>query len=143
MKIERDLTSGKLPNLTPPGPFEDIQGPSAGNKLEYQTIGYQEFAPEVATVAEVRRFVRQVLDGQGFDRQSVTTCELIADELATNAVTYAGTFYSVVVELSDVSVRIAVRDNSRELPALQERIVDAESGRGLSVVSETSTNLGC
>ena len=69
-------------------------------------------------------------------------CELIADELATNALTYTGSFYSVVVEQSDESVRIGVRDDSRILPVLRESTADSESGHGLRIVSETSSHWG-
>ena len=101
---------------------------------DFQTIGYEEFTPNVESLAEVRRFVRRILEEQGLKEESVARCELIADELATNALTYTGSFYSVVVEQSEASVRIGVRDDSRILPVLRESTVDSESGRGLRIV---------
>ena len=83
------------------------------------------------------------MEKQGFKQDSVTECELIADELATNALRYAGSSsYSVVVEQSAASVRIGVRDDSRTLPVLRDVDVDSESGRGLRIVSETSDEWG-
>lgn len=109
---------------------------------DFQTLGYQEFTPDASSVAEVRRFVRRTLEDNGLMEEFVNECELIADELATNAFRYAGSFYSVVVEQSDANIRIGVRDDSRILPVLRDAAVDSESGRGLRIVSETSHDWG-
>jgi anti-sigma regulatory factor (Ser/Thr protein kinase) len=145
MKNEPD-PGGPFANLTSSiglrGERGDEPQPSSEADLSFETIGYEEFAPDVTTVAEVRQFVRQILENHGFNSQSVFACELIADELATNALKYSGMFYSVAIELSNVSVRIAVRDDSRVLPALREYAIDTDEGRGLSIVSKTSTDWG-
>jgi hypothetical protein len=128
--------------LTPLGGFSDSRMDAAETVPDFQTIGYEEFTPNVESLAEVRRFVRRILKEQGLKEESVARCELIADELATNALTYTGSFYSVVVEQSEASVRIGVRDDSRILPVLRESTVDSESGRGLRIVCETSSHWG-
>jgi anti-sigma regulatory factor (Ser/Thr protein kinase) len=136
------LTDESSAQVTALGGLSDSHVAAAEAASDFQTIGYEEFTPNVASVAEVRRFVRRVLEEQGMKEESVTGCELIADELATNALTYTGSFYSVVVEQSEASVRIGVRDDSRILPVLRESTADSESGHGLRVVSETSSRWG-
>jgi hypothetical protein len=132
MEREPVQTDQSSSQVTPLG-FSDSRVAAVEAAPYFQTIGYEEFTPNVASLAEVRRFVRRVLEEQGLKEEPVAECELIADELATNAITYAGSFYSVVVEQSAASVRIGVRDDSRILPA---------SGRGLRIVSETSSHWG-
>lgn len=109
---------------------------------DFETIGYEEFSPDAESVAEVRRFVRRVLQELGLKEESVTGGELIADELATNALTHTASFYSVLVEHSETKVRIGIRDDSRILPVLRVSTPDSESGRGLRIVSETSSHWG-
>ncbi len=120
---------------------EPVQ-PSADLAVEFETIGYEEFTPEVASVAEVRRFVRRLLQKLDLEEDFISGCELIADELATNALTHTGSFYGVLVEHSGASIRIGVRDDSRVLPVLRETIATSESGHGLHIVSETSNQWG-
>jgi anti-sigma regulatory factor (Ser/Thr protein kinase) len=122
--------------------FAIMRGTGGETSSDFQTVGYEEFSPNVDSIAEVRRFVRRVVERQGLEEDSVNGCELIADELATNALTYTGSFYSVDVEQSETRVRIAVRDDSRVLPVLRQPTADSESGRGLRVVSEASTYWG-
>ncbi len=142
MEREPVLTDESFPQVTPFGGFSDSRVVDAEAAHDFQTIGYEEFTPNVASVAEVRRFVRRILEEQGLKEESVTGCELIADELATNALIYTGSFYSVVVEQSEAIVRIGIRDDSRILPVLRESPADSESGRGLRIVSETSSHWG-
>lgn len=142
MEREPIVTDESSPQVTPPGGFSDPRVATAEAMPEFETIGYEEFTPNVASVAEVRRYVCRILEDHGLTEESVTGCELIADELATNALTYTGSFYSVVVEQSEASVRIGVRDDSRTLPVLRESTTDSESGRGLRIVSETSSQWG-
>lgn len=128
--------------VTPFSEFSDSRVAAAEGAPDFETIGYQEFTPNVASVAEVRRFVRRILEEQGLNEKSVAECELIADELATNALIYTGCFYSVVLEQSEERVRIGVRDDSRILPVLRVSTGDSESGRGLRIVSATSSLWG-
>ncbi len=140
MEREPVRTDEPSPQVTPLGGLSDSRVAADEAAPDFQTIGYEEFTPNVASVAEVRRFVRRVLEEQGLKEESVGRCELIADELATNALAYTGSFYSVVVEQSEAIVRIGVRDDSSILPV---PTFDSESGRGgLRIVSETSSHWG-
>lgn len=109
---------------------------------DVETIAFQEFQPDPASVAEVRHFVSEALERVGLDDDHIFECALIADELATNAVTHAGTIFSVAIELTDSFVRIAVRDDADEMPMSQQASNEAVSGRGLSIVDGTSVGWG-
>jgi two-component sensor histidine kinase len=76
------------------------------------------------------------------DSRQVFACQLIADELATNALLHARSYFSLAIAISPRSVRIAVRDESRSYPVLTVPSSDALAGRGLSIVSETATRWG-
>jgi anti-sigma regulatory factor (Ser/Thr protein kinase) len=108
----------------------------------FETVGFQEFAPNAESVADARRFVASVLESYGCTADQVFMCQLVADELATNALNHAGSLYSVAVEVSGSHVRIAVRDDSRALPEVREAPLDALSGRGLAIVAGTAEQWG-
>ena len=108
--------------------------------LEVHTVGYREFAPTRDCVREVRHFVKETLERVGLDKDSVFELQLIADELAANAVLHAGSVFSVAIELTEEVVRIAVRDDSNSPPVAQP--ATAESGRGLVIVSGTASGWG-
>ena len=110
--------------------------------LEVQTVGFQEFASRADCIAEVRRYVRATLEPRGISEDHIFDCELIADELATNAVRYAGSFFSVAVELSDTFIRICVRDDSDSEPVARIAQPDAVSGRGLTIVAGATDGWG-
>lgn len=110
--------------------------------VEVQTVGFQEFAPVPGSLAEVRRFVRSVLEPLGIDDDQIFECQLIADELAANAILHAGTGYSVGVELTDSFVRVAVRDDSDSMPVPRVSTAEALGGRGLSIVAGTAQGWG-
>ena len=90
MKTARQIADDTSDRLTALDGIDPSDTPSAEAAPEFHTVGYEEFTPHAPSVAEVRRFVRRVLEDAGLTEDSVTACELIADELATNALVYAG-----------------------------------------------------
>jgi serine/threonine-protein kinase RsbW len=111
-------------------------------EFEVHTVGFQEFTPMPECVGDVRDFVKCTLEKANIDLDAVFECQLIADELAANAVRHAGSIFSVAIELTDVMVRIAVRDESNELPVQKVSTPDALNGRGLVIVSGTAEGWG-
>jgi anti-sigma regulatory factor (Ser/Thr protein kinase) len=71
---------------------------------------------------------------------------LLASELVTNAVTHgtqtAGTFVLLTVVCDAARLRVEVHDGSGDLPVLDEALPDAESGRGLLLVTSLSAEWG-
>jgi anti-sigma regulatory factor (Ser/Thr protein kinase) len=110
--------------------------------LEVHTIGFREFTPSRDGVREVRHFVKDTLEHVGVDSDDAFECQLVADELAANAVLHAGSVFSVAVELTEEFVRIAVRDESNRPPEPQRRAAEDERGRGLVIVSGTASGWG-
>lgn len=112
------------------------------SSLEVNTIGFREFTPSADCVREVRHFVGDTLQLAGLDQNVVFECQLVADELAANAVVHAGSIFSVAVELTEDLVRIAVRDESNSPPEQHQTAPGEESGRGLVIVSGTASGWG-
>jgi anti-sigma regulatory factor (Ser/Thr protein kinase) len=109
---------------------------------DIETIGFEEFAPSPECIALVRQFVGRVLESHLLPADQVFECQLIADELATNALRHAGSIFSVAVEIADTGVRIAVRDDSSDYPVRRHSSTESLGGRGLSIVSATSEEWG-
>nr|WP_277752858.1 SpoIIE family protein phosphatase [Thermomonospora catenispora] len=98
------------------------------------------FPPAATSVAAARRFVRRTLNE--WDLTQVADDALLAtSELATNAVTYAGTEFEVRCTLEDGGVRIEVLDRhpARHI-AMPE--IEATSGRGLPSVDRLASSWG-
>lgn len=110
--------------------------------LEVHTIGFREFTPARDSAREVRQFVKETLQRVGLDRDTLFECQLVADELAANAVLHAGSIFSVAIEISPEVVRLAVRDESNERPEEQCAAPREEGGRGLVIVSGTASGWG-
>ena len=83
-------------------------------------------------VAQARRFVRDTLIRWGAD-EAIDDAVLLTSELATNAITHAGTPFEVVCRVDDSSVQVEVvdRDPTRLLPAPRDAGDLSVSGRGL------------
>lgn len=110
--------------------------------LEVHTIGFREFTPSRDSAREVRRFVKETLQRVGLDQDVVFECQLVADELAANAVVHAGSIFSVAIEVTPELVRVAVRDESNERPEEHDAAPREEGGRGLVIVSGTASGWG-
>jgi anti-sigma regulatory factor (Ser/Thr protein kinase) len=94
-----------------------------------------------AALREVRRFVREVLHAWRADDRLVDA-EIIASELATNAVKHAQSPFRVSLTRSASSMTLSVRDASFDLPEPQARHTEGGGGRGLALVSELSSDWG-
>jgi anti-sigma regulatory factor (Ser/Thr protein kinase) len=102
-------------------------------------IPSRRFAPTPDTVATLRGIVAGHLDhAPSACRAAVVS---IASELATNAVLHARTPYVVELHLTDV-VRIEVTDAAPGAPVMRLVPQDAESGRGLFMVSKLAGRWG-
>ena len=100
------------------------------------------YLPVPAAVGSVRGFVRDALAGWGLDHL-VSDAVLITSELATNAVTHAGSpFRTSLVRTGDV-VRVAVEDGSSAWPRYHRAQPSDQDGRGMAIVSVLSRRTGC
>jgi Histidine kinase-like ATPase domain len=94
-------------------------------------VTYLRPVPESTPLA--RGVVRQLLDGELSD-DALDTAELCVSELVTNAILHASTDVELSVTLARERVRLAVRDQSSELPTLERHTSTASTGRGLAMV---------
>jgi anti-sigma regulatory factor (Ser/Thr protein kinase) len=71
---------------------------------------------------------------------------LLASELVANAVTHAtpaaGTFVLLTIACGAAALRVDVHDGSGDLPVLDEVCAEAETGRGLLLVTTLSAEWG-
>jgi hypothetical protein len=94
-------------------------------------VTYLRPVPESTPLA--RGVVRQLLDGE-LGPDALDTAELCVSELVTNAILHASTDVELSVTLARQRVRLAVRDQSSELPSLERHTSTASTGRGLAMV---------
>jgi anti-sigma regulatory factor (Ser/Thr protein kinase) len=99
----------------------------------------EHFQCQEATAGDVRAFVRSVTrswDVEGED------AELVASELAANAILHAQTAYSVSINLNDDELTIEVVDQNRQTPRLRWPGKRDVGGRGLHIVEAFSSLWG-
>jgi serine phosphatase RsbU (regulator of sigma subunit) len=98
-------------------------------------------AGTVEVVAKVRAYVADEL--RRLDRIDLTDdAELVASELATNAVLHGEGIVRVAVDPVDEGVRLEVHDRTRVPPVLALATAEAMTGRGLRLVAAVSSRWG-
>jgi serine phosphatase RsbU (regulator of sigma subunit) len=98
-------------------------------------------AGTVEVVARVRAYVAEEL--RRLDRIDLRDdAELVASELATNAVLHGDGIVRVAVEAAEEGVRLEVHDRTRVPPVLALASADAMTGRGLRLVAAVSCRWG-
>ncbi|MFI0356834.1 SpoIIE family protein phosphatase [Actinomadura sp. 9N407] len=113
---------------------------SEGRLLERQTVSAT-FPSAATSVADARQFVRRVLADWDME-EAADDAVLATSELATNAVTYAGTSFEVACRLTDDGdILVEVRDlhptRSIAMPGM-----NASSGRGLPSIARLAASWG-
>ena len=83
--------------------------------------------------------VEELLAGERSEVLDVAV--LLTDELVTSALVHGGRF-SLVVELADDAVRVAVDDGSPDAPRVLQPSGEREHGRGMAIVDTLATSWG-
>jgi anti-sigma regulatory factor (Ser/Thr protein kinase) len=100
-----------------------------------------ELEPEMSSVRQARAMVRDPLKRWGLE-DLIPATELLVSELVTNAFKYAKGETSMRLILQPDSLVCEVHDISPALPRVLQVDKDAESGRGLHVVSQVAARWG-
>lgn len=102
----------------------------------------RDYKPASEAPRQARRFIEDALRRWGHSDAQLQDARLLLSELVTNAVTHAGSPFSVSLRSEGSRVRLAVRDGSRTEPQMRPVVHEAESGRGLQIVGALSTDWG-
>lgn len=100
-----------------------------------------DFAAEPGSVREARLFVCGLLRAHGLPGVA-DDAELVVSELATNAVTHAGTPFIVTVDCDGSRLLLTVQDGTSEVPVLMMAEPMDTGGRGLAIVKALSQDWG-
>ncbi|WP_372453755.1 ATP-binding protein [Acrocarpospora catenulata] len=99
---------------------------------------------EPPAVAVARRWIRKHLTRWALD-ELVDSCELLASELATNAIRHAADTHSITLLLMYASntLRLEVRDSdATALPSCRNAEPTEEDGRGLALIENCADRWG-
>jgi len=97
--------------------------------------------PEPQSVGTARRFVRERLNVHHLPLL-VDDVTLVASELATNALSHAGTPFTVTITAFPDDVVLEVRDGGASRPNRVNAGVDASVGRGMAIVDVVCRDWG-
>ncbi|HUQ39749.1 MAG TPA: SpoIIE family protein phosphatase [Acidimicrobiales bacterium] len=97
---------------------------------------------QAADVPVLRQLLRRLLSSWRLDHVEPDDLELMATELATNALRHAGGGATVIVRYLGDAIRLEVGDGSRELPQARSAAEDDTGGRGLMLVASLATAWG-
>lgn len=104
--------------------------------------------PSPLAASRARKFISDFCAAAELPEKTCRDAALLVSELVTNAVIHGRTTATVEVHRPADTLRVTVRDDNPQLPAVGERpdldaqTLDAESGRGLLIVSKTASRWG-
>ena len=99
--------------------------------------------PSPRAAARARKFISDFCAAAELPPKLCQDAALLVSELVTNAVIHGRTTATVEVHRPADTLRVTVRDDNPQLPAIGDRPdLDAESGRGLLIVSKTASRWG-
>lgn len=99
-------------------------------------------APQAQSIATVRQFVRGHLVSHGLQPGLADDVELVASELATNALEHARTGFTLSLAATTDTVTVVVQDGSTARPQLIEAQGTDVAGRGMAIVDSLSRQWG-
>jgi len=113
----------------------------SGPRSPTTELGRASFPPQSERVAAARRQVEAMVRGW-LASDSVEVAKLLVSELATNAVLYARTSFTLSATVEGGVVRVAVEDGDPHLPELRQAWPDDATGRGLQLVERLASRWG-
>jgi anti-sigma regulatory factor (Ser/Thr protein kinase) len=113
---------------------------SAVCRLHSAVVGH--FPSDARAPGEARRLVANALMQWGHAQELSESIALVVSELATNAVTHAGSPFSVLARSDQQVIRISVRDTSAAMPELRQVGPGEGPGLGLQMVDAIASTWG-
>ena len=101
-----------------------------------------DFPARITAASEARHLVADTVRSWGYDGPIAFDAELVATELATNAIRHAGTPFRIAVQRYGRVVRITVNDRAPALPAVLDPDPWRLSGRGMQLIGAMSRRWG-
>jgi sigma-B regulation protein RsbU (phosphoserine phosphatase) len=98
--------------------------------------------PQAGSVPALRHLLDRLLRSWRLDALNGGDLELLASELATNAVVHAGGDFTVTVRYGGPVLRVEVADDSPDEPVLVPPSDDGLDGRGLLIVDRLASRWG-
>jgi anti-sigma regulatory factor (Ser/Thr protein kinase) len=99
-------------------------------------------APEPRSVGVLRQLIGRLLSSWRLDRLVGGDVDLLASEVATNAVLHAATPLTVIVKYLGPVIRVEVGDGSLEVPRQREAGKEDLGGRGMLIVEALARRWG-
>lgn len=99
--------------------------------------------PSPTVASEVRRGLRELLNGWGLPDQVREDTVLVVEEFVANVVDHARTVFEITVEWGATALRVAVRDHCDAPAVVQAFDPGAVRGRGLQLVTAVADSWGC
>jgi anti-sigma regulatory factor (Ser/Thr protein kinase) len=125
------------------GPSESAASIEMNGRAEPAPVEMSaEFLAEPDAPAAARRLVADALLERGRNGNLLVDAELVASELATNAVIHAKSLFSLAVRFHDSTLRISVRDGSPVPPIVRDAGPTAIFGRGMRLVDMLCSDWG-
>lgn len=90
------------------------------------------------SVGSARRFTRAALGRHDVEPHVIDTAMLLVSELATNAIVHAESTVRLRIDVGD-EIRVEVRDEDSTPLAPETPGLDAESGRGLTILTNLAS----
>jgi histidine kinase-like protein len=115
----------------------DSNMPATPEAVERLDLG-----PQALSASLARRFIRQFAARHSLAGEVVDQLVLAGCELVTNAVLHARTDLHVALELHPDRVRVSVADGSSAPASLRQYRPEAQTGRGLALVSAIGRSWG-
>jgi anti-sigma regulatory factor (Ser/Thr protein kinase) len=113
---------------------------SAVCRLHSAVVGH--FPNDVTAPGEARRLVAHALMQWGHAQELSDSIALVVSELATNAVTHAGSPFLVLARSDQQVIRISVRDTSAVMPELRQVGPGEGPGLGLQMIDALAGTWG-
>lgn len=97
--------------------------------------------PDPREVRHARKLVKETLSNKVSEKDTYTAA-LLTSELVTNSIIHAKTPITVNIRFIDSCLCISVMDKNPLLPEPKDVPLDAQGGRGLSIVGKTASSWG-